>query len=140
MRKLAFSSLVLVALWVAPANRLAASEPLGATQLREFFKWIKADGNGLEFEEKLSRGFSMRNDLPRRGSIWFLHYGTPLEMSYTAGALKITAMSDDKGPYFEAQCFDAVNFMATTPRGRYVLRPISTPQGVALEIEEEAGT
>jgi hypothetical protein len=140
MRNLALYSLVLAALFVTPINRLEAGEPLGQTQLREFFKWVKVDGNGLEFETRLHRGFSINVSLPRQGPVAFLHYGTSMEMSYTAGALKITPMSDDKGPYFEAQCFDAVNFLATTPRGRYILRPVSTPQGLALEIEEEAGT
>ncbi|HEX4139357.1 MAG TPA: hypothetical protein VHY09_03350 [Candidatus Methylacidiphilales bacterium] len=140
MRNLALSSLVLAAFFVAPFNCLAAAEPLGQTQLREFFQWVKVDGNGLEFETKLHRGFSILSNLPHQGPVWFLHFGASLDIAYAAGAVKITPKNDGNGPYFEAQCFDAARFVATTPRSRYILRPVSTPQGPALEIEEEAGT
>jgi hypothetical protein len=130
----------LIAILFATGGRVASAATLGDTQLREFFKWVKADANGLKFEFKLSRGFSVSENLPRQGPINFLHFGTALEIAYTNGALKLTPRSDAQGSYFEAQCFDAANFVATTPKGRYVLRPVSTPQGLALEILEAGGT
>ena len=140
MRRVAFPCLLLAALLAAISGRFASAEPLSGTQLNEFFKWVKAGDGGLEFEMKLGRGFSVHEELPRRGPVWFLQFGKPLEVAYTTGALKITPQADAQGPYFEAQCFDANNFNPTSPRNRYVLRVVPTPNGKELEIEPETGT
>jgi hypothetical protein len=120
----------------AQANQ---GKPLGETQLIDYFKWIKMDGTGLHFEERLGRGYTMKpsDTLTRRGPVWTLPFGGSFEMAWAHGALKVSPCGGASAPGFEAESSPGGYFAPGPTKTLYLLRLLSTPQGQMLTIEEE---